>query len=112
MTDLEDRIVVLRNYLDTAEQEVKSLKGGRKASSARSRKALMELKRGSHELRKSVMQFQRDLPTKSKPKADPIEVVEETLPPPPELKREESEASPKPKPARKPRAKKQTAKTK
>lgn len=111
MTDLEDRIVVLRNYLDTAEQEVKSLKGGRKASSARSRKALMELKRGSHELRKSVMQFQRDLPTKSKPKADPIEVVED-LPPPPELKREESEASVKPKTVRKPRVKKQIAKTK
>ena len=106
MTDIEDQIVVLRNYLDTAEQEVKSLKGGRKASSARSRKALMELKRGSHELRKSVMQFQRDLPTKSKPKADPVEVVEETLPPPPELKREESE-TPKPKPARKSRVKKQ-----
>jgi len=112
MTDIEDQIVVLRNYLDTAEQEVKSLKGGRKASSARSRKALMELKRGSHELRKSVMQFQRDLPTKSKPKADPIEVVEEDLPPPPELKREESEASVKPKTVRKPRAKKQIAKTK
>ena len=111
--DIETQCVVLRNYLDTAEQEVKQLKCGRKASSARSRKALMELKKGSHELRKSVMQFQRELPVKSKTKKveEPVEAIED-LPPPPELKREESEASVKHKPKVKPKTEKAKSKPK
>ena len=42
--------------LDNAESETKSLEGGRKASSARARKSLQNIKTSCHNLRKAVTQ--------------------------------------------------------
>ena len=90
MSDIEDLVKQLRCHLDVAESEIKALKGGRKASSARSRKSLQQLKTGSHALRSEIMNFTKSMPTKTrKPKAE-VKTENDELPPPPELKREET----------------------
>lgn len=79
MSSLSTSITELRQLLDQTESEIKSLEGGRKASSARARKSLQSIKSSSHALRKSIMEHTKALPTKSKAKkveAAPEAVVE------------------------------------
>ena len=76
----------MRNQLDTAEKEVNALQGGRKSSSAKARANLMSLKKGSHELRKSITTHTKSLPVKTRvkkqkeeEKVEEPDVVEETV---------------------------------
>ena len=89
MTDLESQLGALKSQLATAESEYQSLKAGRKSAGPRLRKSLMALKTGSHAMRAGTTSFVRDLPTKSRKKADvqalpePVavpEVVAEVVP--------------------------------
>jgi hypothetical protein len=74
----------IRMQLETAEREITSLEGGRKASAARARKALQIIKGLSHTLRKQVVEYSKGLPTK---KRGEVEVaVEPTEPTEPETK--------------------------
>ena len=112
-TDLERELQTLRTHFENAENEIKSLKAGRRAAAPRARQSLQQIKQTSHKMRGDIMNTVKSIPVKSRTKKEPkAEPVEEELPPPPELKREESEAPVKPKPVRKPRVKKQTTKTK
>jgi hypothetical protein len=108
--DLERELQTLRTYFDNAEAEIKSLKAGRRAAAPRARKSLQQIKQTSHKIRGDIMNTVKSMPVKSRTKKEVAEPVEEVLPLPPVLKREESEAPVKPKPVRKPRAKKQTKK--
>ncbi len=56
----------IRMQLETAEREIASLQGGRKASAARVRKALQIIKELSHTLRKQIVEYSRSLPTKKR----------------------------------------------
>ena len=79
---LSDSITSLRTMLDTAENEIKSLELGRKASSARARKSLQNIKTASHVLRKEITAHTKNLPTKSRTKK--VEVEPEPTEPTPE----------------------------
>ena len=82
---LSESITSLRTMLDTAESEIKSLESGRKASSARARKSLQNIKMASHGLRKQITAHTKSLPTKSRSKKpvepEPEPVAEPTAEP-------------------------------
>ena len=59
----------IRMQLETAEREIASLEGGRKASAARARKSLQIIKGLAHTLRKQVVEYSRGLPTKKRGEA-------------------------------------------
>ena len=86
---LSDSITSLRTMLDTCENEIKSLESGRKASSARARKSLQNIKTASHSLRKDITTHTKALPTKSRSKktVEPAEVVEPAEPTPEPVKK-------------------------
>ena len=66
--------------LDNAETEIKSLEAGRKASSARARKSLQNIKNSCHNLRKAVTIHTKALPTKTRVnKVEPEPVVPEPV---------------------------------
>ena len=73
---LSESITSLRTMLDTCENEIKSLESGRKASSARARKSLQNIKTASHSLRKQITAHTKSLPTKSRTKKTVEPVVE------------------------------------
>ena len=73
---LEEQLNTLKAHLATAEQEMSSLKAGRKSAAPRLRKSLMAIKTGSHGMRAGTTAYVRDLPTKSRKK------VEEPVPEP------------------------------
>ena len=81
---LSESITSLRTMLDTCESEIKSLESGRKASSARARKSLQNIKIGSHALRKEITAHTKSLPTKSRTKktVEPEPVQPEPTPEP------------------------------
>ena len=108
--DLERELQTLRTHFDNAEAEIKSLKAGRRAAAPRARRSLQQIQNTSRKIRGDIMNTVKSMPVKSRTKKEPKEApVEEDLPSPPELKREESEAPVK---VRKTRVKKQTTKTK
>jgi septal ring-binding cell division protein DamX len=72
---LEEQLATLKSHLNTAEQEYLSLKSGRKSAAPRFRKALMNIKTGSHGMRAGATAYVRELPTKSRKAAEP-KVVE------------------------------------
>lgn len=63
---LSESITSLRTMLDNAETEIKSLETGRKASSARARKSLQNIKSSCHGLRKQITDHTKALPTKAR----------------------------------------------
>ena len=75
---LSESIISLRNMIDSAESEIKSLLGGRKASAARARKSLQDIKMSCHSLRKEITEYTQNLPIKSRVKkvVEPEPVVE------------------------------------
>jgi hypothetical protein len=73
---LSENITSLRTLLDTAETEIKSLEGGRKASSSRARLSLQKIKQNCHSLRKDITTHTKALPTKSRSKKVESEPVE------------------------------------
>jgi hypothetical protein len=66
MSTFEEQLSALKQHLAIVEQEVASLKAGRKSAAPRLRKSLMDLKNGSHTMRLSAMTFVKELPTKSR----------------------------------------------
>ena len=87
---LSESITSLRTMLDTCENEIKSLELGRKASSARARKSLQNIKTASHSLRKEITAHTKSLPVKSRSKkveVEPEPVVEPAEPTPEPVKK-------------------------
>jgi hypothetical protein len=103
---LTDSITSLRTMLDTCETEIKSLEGGRKASSARARKSLQTIKTSCHGLRKQITDHTKALPTKPRAKKEIVcpthAAVEAEIEPEPEPV---EPVAVKPKKTRKPKAK-------
>ena len=89
--DLERELQTLRTHFDNAEAEIKSLKAGRRAAAPRARKSLQQIKNTSHRMRSDIMNTVKSMPVKSRTKKGVEAPVEEELPLPPKLKREESE---------------------
>jgi hypothetical protein len=56
--------------LDNAENEIKSLEGGRKASAARARKSLQGIKMSCHSLRRDVTTHTKTMETKPRVKKE------------------------------------------
>ncbi len=61
---LKEKVNEIRLQLDTTDRELASLEGGRKASAARARKSLQLIKSLSHTLRKQIVDYTKQLPTK------------------------------------------------
>jgi len=79
---LSDKITSLRTMLDSTESEIKSLEGGRKASSARARKSLQSIKTECHGLRKGITNHVKSMETKTRVKKEvPVEQVVEAKSP-------------------------------
>ncbi len=66
MTSLNEQINEIKTHLLVAESELNSLISGKKASSSRVRKSLQEVKKLSHLLRRSIVEFTKSLPTKKR----------------------------------------------
>ena len=78
MNNLNENISILRAHLTTAEKELAMLQTGRKASSARARKSLQNIKQISHILRKEVADHVKNIPTKKRI-SSPIEQAEPAI---------------------------------
>ena len=90
MTTLTENLANLKIHMDTTEKELASLVAGRKASSARARKSLQNLKALAHTMRKQVVEHVKSLPTKKKVVAEvvgPVEPPEEAVEAPMKKKR-------------------------
>ena len=87
MANLNEQMNALKAHMDTAEKELASLQGGKKASAARARKALGQIKTLCHLMRKEVVAHVKTMPVKSK-KATAL--VPEPVPPEPEPPAKES----------------------
>lgn len=84
MASLQEQITSIRTMLDSAESEIRSLEGGRKASSARARKSLQSIKTNAHTLRKSITETVKSLPTKTRAKKPELTEAGEAEPTPTE----------------------------
>jgi hypothetical protein len=70
---LSEQVFKLKSLLDTVENEVKAFESGKKASAARARKTLQDVKKSSHELRKSIIEQLNQI-KKDKPVKEPSDV--------------------------------------
>ena len=86
MSNLTGAITELKTLLDQTEAEIKSLQGGKKASAQRVRKSLQDIKNTAHELRKTVVEHKKAMPTRSRIKKE--EEVKAEPEPEPKKKRE------------------------
>ena len=68
MSNLTENLANLKIHMDTTEKELASLVAVRKASSARARKSLQNLKALAHTMRKQIVEHVRTMPVKSKSK--------------------------------------------
>ena len=75
MSSLSENMNALKAHMANAERELASLHSGKKASSARARKALGQIKTLCHLMRKGVIEHVRTMPVKSKSKKVVAEVV-------------------------------------
>jgi hypothetical protein len=80
MNNLNENISILRTHLTTVEKELALLQTGRKASSARARKSLQNIKQISHILRKEVAEHVKNIPTKKRTKEAQEVTVEASEP--------------------------------
>ena len=90
MTSLSENLNALKAHMDTAEKELASLHAGKKASSARARKALGQIKTLCHLMRKGVIEHVKTMPVKKKVVAEvvgPVEPPEEAVEAPKKTKR-------------------------
>ena len=85
MSNLIEQMSALKAHMDTAEKELASLHAGKKASSARARKALGQIKTLCHLMRKGVIDHVKTMPVKSKKatKQEEPEPAPEPAPEPP-----------------------------
>ncbi len=91
MTSLTENLANLKIHMETTDKELVSLISGRKASSARARKSLQNLKALAHTMRKQIVEHVKSLPVKSKKvgpvEAAPVEPPEEAVEAPMKKKR-------------------------
>ena len=66
MTTLIQNYYTLKANVDNLEKELMALEGGKKASSARSRKCLQTIKSQSFNMRKDITNYTKSLPTKKR----------------------------------------------
>ena len=108
--NLDEELAVLKSYITQCETELKSLTVAKKKSAApRIRKSLQQIKNHSHKMRGSVTESVKSMPTKSRAKKEPVQVLD--------AKMSQAEAEPEPeiepvepvKKVRKPRVKKVAA---
>lgn len=99
MTSLNEQVLIMKQSLSEVEEHLSKLQGGRKSSSSKARASLMALKKNSHVLRSDITKYTKELPTKSRPKKENVNVFEakmeqvEPEPVEPELELEEKKAS-------------------
>jgi hypothetical protein len=67
---LTENITSLRTMLDSAEAEILSLSGGKKAAGPRARRSLQNIKSASHSLRKSITDHTKGMVTKPRVKKE------------------------------------------
>ena len=75
MSKLSQSIAELKTLIGQCETELTSLQAGRKASAARVRSSLQQIKTLSHKMRGDIMIYTRELPTKTRTKKN-IEPIE------------------------------------
>ena len=80
---LLESITLLKGVVSNCEKEIQSLEGGKKASAARARKSLQNVKASSHALRKQIMQHTKALPVKKRGSAAASSAASAPPPPPP-----------------------------
>ena len=80
---LLESITLLKGVVGNCEKEIQSLEGGKKASAARARKSLQNVKASSHALRKQIMQHTKALPVKKRGSAAASSAASAPAPPPP-----------------------------
>ena len=80
---LTENMSALRTFLDNTEKELASLQGGKKASAARARKGLQQIKALCHVMRKEVVEFSKGLPVKKRGEAAEVAEVAEVPEPAP-----------------------------
>jgi hypothetical protein len=99
MTSLNEQVLIMKQSLSEVEEHLSKLQNGRKASSSKARASLMALKKNSHALRSDITKYTKELPKKSRPKKENVNVFEakmeqvEPEPVEPELELEEKKAS-------------------
>ena len=103
MTSLNEQVLIMKQSLSEVEEHLAKLQNGRKSSSSKARASLMALKKNSHVLRSDITKYTKELPTKSRPKKENVNVFEakmeqvepepEPEPVEPELELEEKKAS-------------------
>jgi hypothetical protein len=112
MADLKEQLTKIKTHVDQCETHINKLTGGTKASASKARACLMQVKKGSHDLRGSIMEHLKTIPTKSRVKSEilsPSAVAVEsgnTPEEPTEPEPTEPEEPKREKKTRKPRAKK------
>jgi hypothetical protein len=108
MSSLNQSLGELKTLVSQCETELASLHAGKKAAAPRVRASLQKIKNLSHAMRSGVMEFTKELPTKSRAKK---EKTEETPPSSPVvLERETAEEKEPETPKKKTRAAKKTIK--
>ena len=81
MTTLIQNYYTLKANVDNLEKELMALEGGKKASSARSRKCLQTIKAQSFNMRKDITNYTKTLPTKKRiAKTVAMEIAEPVKP--------------------------------
>ena len=82
MTTLIQNYYTLKANVDNLEKELMALEGGKKASSARSRKCLQTIKAQSFNMRKDITNYTKTLPTKKRTtKTVAMEIAEPVVKP-------------------------------
>ena len=79
MTSIADQLALIKNTINEAEKELVLLQSGRKVCASRARKQLQNIKTQSQGLRKTVVLYSKDLPTKKrsiKITPEPVEPLE------------------------------------
>ena len=65
-SNLADQLTQIKNSINEAEKELALLQSGRKVSASRARKQLQNIKNQSQVLRKSVILYSKEIPTKKR----------------------------------------------
>jgi hypothetical protein len=79
MSNLTQSVGEMKTLISQCETELKSLMSGRKASGPRVRASLQKIKSLAHSMRSGVMNYTRELPTRSRSKKEVSEEIPEPL---------------------------------
>jgi hypothetical protein len=73
---LSDSVLLMKQSLAEVEEHLTKLQNGRKASSSKARASLMSLKKNSHQLRSDITKFTKELPVRTRPKKENVNVFD------------------------------------